>query len=135
MKRLLLICLLCSGTVFADERILEFHSDILVLRDGWIEVTERIKVRAENQRIQRGIYRDLPTEYTDSLGNDHVVVIKAQGVMRNGQPEAFHGSDYYNGVRFYFGSSDRFVEIGEHTYEFSYRASRMLGYFKQHDEL
>lgn len=135
MKRLLLICLLCSAAALADERILEFHSDILVLRDGWIEVTERIKVRAENKRIQRGIYRDLPTEYTDSLGSDHVVVIEALGVMRNGEPEAFHSSDYYNGVRIYFGSSDRLLEVGEHTYEFSYRASRMLGYFEQHDEL
>lgn len=135
MKRLLLIGLLWSASALADERILAFHSDILVRQDGWIEVTERITVRAENKRIQRGIYRDLPTEYTDSLGNDHVVVIEALGVLRNGQPEAFHASDYYNGVRFYFGQSDRFVEVGEHSYEFRYRASRMLGYFEQHDEL
>jgi hypothetical protein len=41
----------------ADERILEFHSDITVMQDGWIEVTEMIRVRAEGDRIRRGIYR------------------------------------------------------------------------------
>jgi uncharacterized protein (TIGR04222 family) len=135
VKKLLLIGLLLSATALADERILEFHSDILVLRDGWIEVTERITVRAENKRIQRGIYRDIPTEYTDSLGNDHVVTLEPLSVLRNDQPEAFHATDYYNGVRIYFGRSDRFVAVGEHTYTFRYRASRMLGFFEQHDEL
>ena len=47
----------------ADERILEFHSDIRILQDGWIEVSETIRVRAEGNRIRRGIYRDFPTEY------------------------------------------------------------------------
>ena len=135
MKRLLLIGLLLSATALADERILEFHSDILVLPDGWIDVTERITVRAENKRIQRGIYRDIPTQYTDSLGNDHVVTLEPISVLRNDQPEAFHASDYYNGVRVYFGRSDRFVDVGEHSYTFRYRANRMLGFFGQHDEL
>ncbi|MDH4126028.1 MAG: DUF2207 domain-containing protein [Gammaproteobacteria bacterium] len=135
MKKALLICLLWAASGLADERILTFHSDILVLQDGWIEVTERITVRAENKRIQRGIYRDIPTQYTDSLGNDHVVVIEALSVRRNNQPEAFHGGDYFNGVRFYFGRAEHFIEVGEHTYEFRYRASRMLGFFEQHDEL
>ena len=27
----------------ADERILEFHSDIRILQDGWIEVNETIR--------------------------------------------------------------------------------------------
>ena len=50
----------------ADERILGFHSEIRVMSDGIIEVTETIKVRAEGNRIRRGIYRDFPTEYQDS---------------------------------------------------------------------
>ena len=38
--RALLLCLLWLPLVAtADERILEFHSDILVLDGGWIEVT------------------------------------------------------------------------------------------------
>ena len=40
-----------------------------------------------------------------------------------------------NGVRTYFGSADRMLPAGEHTYVFNYRADRMLGYFAEHDEL
>jgi uncharacterized membrane protein YgcG len=135
LKKILLFCLLLSSAVLADERILEFHSDIVVMKDGWIEVTERIKVRAEQKRIQRGIYRDFPTEYKDKLGNDHVVAFEPLTVLRNDEPEAFHTNDHYNGIRVYFGSSNRLVAPGEHTYTFRYRASRMLGFFEQHDEL
>ena len=46
MKRLLVCLLLLSVQALADERILEFHSEILVISDGWIDVTETIKVRA-----------------------------------------------------------------------------------------
>ncbi len=105
------------------------------MQDGWIEVTEHIKVRAEGNRIKRGIYRDFPTDYQDKLGNDHVVSFEPLAVLRNDAPEDFHPSDYYNGVRVYFGSSSRWIDHGIHDYTFRYRASRMLGYFEQHDEL
>ena len=135
MKRLLLLWLLLSSAAAADERILEFHSDILVRRDGWIDVTETITVRAESKRILHGIYRDFPTDYRDNFGNKHVVAFKPLQVLRNDLPEAYHASEYYNGVRVYFGSADRYVDAGEHTYTFRYRAGRMLGFFVKHDEL
>ena len=119
----------------ADERILSFHSDIVVMQDGWIEVTETIRVRAEGNRIRRGIYRDFPTEYFDKLGNRYEVDMKPLAVLRNDRSESFHSQGYRNGVRTYFGSSDRFIEHGIHTYAFRYRASRMLGFFEAHDEL
>ena len=58
--RLALLLLALPLSVLADERILSFHSDIRVMTDGMIEVTERITVRAEGKRIRRGIYRDFP---------------------------------------------------------------------------
>jgi hypothetical protein len=119
----------------ADERILEFHSDITVMRDGWIEVTETIRVRAEGDRIRRGIYRDFPTEYFDKLGNRYLVDFQPLAVLRNDAPESFHSVEDRNGVRTYFGRSDRYIEHGIHTYRFRYRASRMLGFFEDHDEL
>jgi len=119
----------------ADERILEFHSDITVRQDGWIEVTETIRVRAEGDRIRRGIYRDFPTEYFDKLGNRYVVDFQPFAVFRNEAREPFKIVEYRNGVRTYFGRSDRFIDQGVHTYQFRYRASRMLGFFEDHDEL
>ena len=135
MKRLALLLLLLPIWAAADERILSFHSDILVMSDGWIEVTETIRVRAEGGRIRRGIYRDLPTEYRDKFNNKYVVRIEPLAVLRNDRVEAFHTVDTGDGIRTYFGRSDRFIEHGEHTYTFRYRASRILGFFEGHDEL
>ncbi|MGI9249553.1 MAG: DUF2207 domain-containing protein [Woeseiaceae bacterium] len=136
MKRftaVLLLLLPLAGS--ADERILNFDSEIRVMVDGTIEVTETIMVRAEGNRIKRGIYRDFPTEYEDRLGNDYNIVFTPLAVLRNGSPEASHSQSIRRGVRTYFGSANRFIEHGVHTYTFRYRASRMLGFFADHDEL
>ena len=136
MKRLLLVCLLLlPAAAIADERILKFHSDIVILPDGWIDVTETITVRAEGKRIRRGIYRDFPTEYYDRLGNRYEVDFKLLSLLRNGTAEASHTQRMRNVVRVYFGSADRYLNSGDHTYAFRYRASRMLGFFEEHDEL
>ena len=135
MKRLAAFLLLLSFAAHADERILEFHSDILIMQDGWIDVTETIRVRAEGNRIRRGIYRDFPTEYRDRRGNNYEVGFEVLSVLRDGAVEDFHSQGIRDGVRVYFGSSNRYLNSGEHTYTFRYRASRMLGFFENHDEL
>jgi len=136
MKKLLaLLCMLLPLVAQADERILSFQSDIRVMTDGIIEVTETIRVRAEGQRIKRGIYRDFPTDYEDRFGNEYHVSFEPLAVQKNGQPEPWHAQDIRRGVRVYFGSADRYLEPGEYTYRFRYRASRMLGFFDDHDEL
>lgn len=136
MKRLCLLTLLLLPLIsLADERILEFDSEILVFDSGWIEVTETIKVRAEGNRIQRGIYRDFPTRYRDVYGNSHEVAYEPLTVLRNDAREDFHTRRRDNGIRTYFGSSNRTLAPGIHTYTFRYRANRMLGFFDEHDEL
>ncbi len=129
-----MLALLLPLCAHADERILGFHSDIRVMTDGMIEVTETIRVRAEGNRIKRGIYRDFPTEYEDRFGNEVKITFKPLAVMRNDRPEAFHTQAVRRGVRTYFGQSDRLIDAGEHTYVFRYRANRMLGFFAEHDE-
>ena len=119
----------------ADERILNFHSDIVVHESGWILVTETITVRAEGKRIRRGIYRDFPTKYRDVYGNSHEVAYEPLTVLRNEAREDFHTRERDNGIRTYFGSSNRRLAAGIHTYIFRYRANRMLGFFEDHDEL
>ncbi len=135
MKGFLCLLLSLPLVTLADERILDFRSDVLVRQDGWIEVTETIRVRAEGARIRRGIYRDFPTEYEDSYGNSHVVDYQPLAVLRNDAPEVFRSEKLSNGVRTYFGSPDRFLETGVHVYIYRYRANRMLGFFEAHDEL
>ena len=52
------VALATSGAL-ADERILSWHSEIVVEKSGDLLVTETITVRAERNRIRRGIFRDL----------------------------------------------------------------------------
>ena len=134
-KLTIVLALLLSASVWADERILSFHSDVRVFTDGIIEVTETIQVRAEGNQIRRGIYRDFPVEYEDRLGNIYKVTVDPLGVQRNEMPESFHVVRNRRDARTYFGSSDRLIEPGIHTYTYRYRVNRLLGFFQEHDEL
>jgi hypothetical protein len=62
-----------------SEGILDYHSDIRVNADGSMVVTETIHVESAGKQIRHGIYRDLPTSYTDRLGNRYVVGFGAPG--------------------------------------------------------
>src|SRR3989344_9372600 len=57
----------------ATERISLFKSDITVNPDGTLLVSETIKVHAQGDQIRRGIVREIPTRYKDSLGNNVAV--------------------------------------------------------------
>ncbi len=88
---LLAVCLLLlTVTAAADERILEYRSDIHVHEDGQLTITERIRVRAEGKNIKRGIYRDFPTRYRDRAGNYVNVEFSPLSVHRNGNAESWH---------------------------------------------
>ncbi|MDQ2077761.1 DUF2207 domain-containing protein [Marinimicrobium sp. ABcell2] len=131
---LLLLIFLCAP-VAAQERILNFHSDIQVLPSGELEVTETIRVRAEGNRIRRGIYRDFPTRYHDRLGNRVMVEFEPLGVERDGKPEPWFTENLPNGVRINTGD-DRFLPTPlETTYTLRYRTDRQMGFFDNYDEL
>jgi len=127
--------LLSTGFVFADERILDYHSDILIHTDGSLMVTETIRVQAEGNNIRRGIFRDFPTRYKDRYGNHYQVGLDVLDVQRNGAPEPFHTENRANGVRIYIGSADRMVANGVHEYRLRFHTNRQLGFFEDYDEL
>jgi uncharacterized membrane protein YgcG len=131
-----LLCALLSVTgIRADERILDYRSEIAVQPDGVLRVTETLRVRAEGQQIRRGIYRDFPTRYTDRFGNRVVVDFTPLSVRRDGASEPWRAERHANGVRVYAGSANRLLEPGVHEYELVYTTNRQLGYFERHDEL
>jgi uncharacterized membrane protein YgcG len=135
MRLLVALALCCVRAAAADERILDYHSDIRVLTDSGVEVTETIRVRAEGVRIKRGIFREFPTIYTDDGGERTTVSFEVRGVRRDGASEAYRLERRANGVVVYAGQADRFVSPGEHVYEIRYRTDRQLGFFDDHDEL
>ena len=71
----------------------------------------------------------------DAYGNRVEVDYRPRSVSRNGSDEDYFSKSLSNGVRTYFGSENRLLPNGIHTYEFRYRADRMLGFFAEHDEL
>ncbi|MEE9551449.1 MAG: DUF2207 domain-containing protein [Gammaproteobacteria bacterium] len=135
--RLLITLLLSVITAFvhAEERIHNYHSDIIIDSNGDMKVTETITVNAEGNKIKRGIYRDFPTKYKDRLGNNYKVGFSIDHIMRNDRTEDYHIKNMSNGVRIYLGSKDRYLKKGIHRYTISYRTNRQLGFFDSHDEL
>jgi uncharacterized membrane protein YgcG len=119
----------------AQERILQFVSDVMVERNGDLSVTETIRVQAEGREIRRGILRDFPTIYTGANGVRVEVGFEVQSVTRDGAPENFTTEQLANGVRLRIGSADRVLTNGPHTYDIRYRTTRQIGFFADYDEL
>jgi uncharacterized membrane protein YgcG len=131
----LLGLLAVNSSVHASEGIGSFDSTIKVLRDGSLEVHERIVVTAEGDRIRRGIYRDFPTIYQAADGRQIVVGFVFATATRDGHPEPWRTENQSNGVRVYLGSASVMLNSGEHVYELEYHTDRQMGFFADHDEL
>ncbi|HEY0662326.1 MAG TPA: DUF2207 domain-containing protein [Lysobacter sp.] len=130
-----LLALLFTAPLTAQERILSYDSVVDVRADGSLDVTERITVRAEGNSIRRGIYRDFPTRYRDRYGNRVVVGFQMLDVQRNGRTEPWFTERMANGVRINTGNDDFLPVPADHTFTLRYRTTRQLGFFADHDEL
>lgn len=124
-----------SSQAANTEKILLFHSHITVHSDSSMTVRETIKVQSAGIEIKRGIYRDFPTRYKDSFGNQYVVDFNVIEVLRDGIPEGYHFNDLSNGKRVYIGKENVFLSPGKYTYTLVYKTNRQLGFFRDHDEL
>ncbi|HET8941604.1 MAG TPA: DUF2207 domain-containing protein [Rudaea sp.] len=119
----------------ADERILDYHADIVINGDGSMTVAEHIRVHAEGYRIRHGIYRDFPTDYRDPHGNRYVVGFDVLGAQRDGVDESWRTESRSNGVRVYLGDKNTTLMPSDHDYVLTYSTNRQLGFFPGHDEL
>ena len=137
MKRFLcaLVLSLSSSAGFAQERIVDFASDVSIGADGSLLVVETIVVQVEGQQIKRGIFRDFPTRYENHRGITVVVPFEVLNVQRDGSAEPFKVEPLSNGMRVRIGNPGVMLPRGQHTYRISYRTGRQLGFFDQHDEL
>jgi len=135
VKLCLLLLLLLSAPLAAEEYIESFHSDIEVRRNGDLQVTETILVRAEGKSIRRGIFRDFPTRYKRDDGRELVVGFEVLAVTRDGHPEPFDTRNHANGKRVYIGEQNVFLSPGFYEYKISYLTTRQLGFFDDFDEL
>lgn len=130
-----LLLLALPAAAHAEERILHYLSDVQVQPDSSLQVTETIDVRAENDRINHGIYRDFPTRYRGPRGSQVRVGFEFEGATLDGAPVPAAVEPVGNGVRIKLGDADKIVDVGEHSYVLKYRATRQIGRFKDYDEL
>jgi uncharacterized membrane protein YgcG len=117
------------------ERILSFDSETVIHPEGDIVVTETIQVQSLGDKIQRGIYRDFPTQYKDRKGLSKTVGFTVLKVLRDQKPEAYHTEKLGNGMRVYIGQKSVLLPPGVYTYTLTYRTDRQIGFFKDYDEL
>ena len=118
-KLCLLLLLLLSTPLAAEEYIESFHSDIEVRRNGDLLVTETILVRAEGKSIRRGIFRDFPTRYRRGDGRDLVVGFEALTVTRDGHAEPFDIRNQATGKRVYIGHKNVYLSPVFYEYQIS----------------
>jgi len=130
-----LVLTLLSGFCFANERILDFASDVSIESDGTLLVVETIVVQVEGQQIKRGIFRDFPTRYEDRRGATAVIPFEVLSVQRDGAVEQYKVEPLTNGMRVRIGNPQMTLPRGPHEYLISYRTGRQLGFFERHDEL
>lgn len=119
----------------ADERILNFASDIAVQSDGRVLVTETIEVRSEGKQIRRGIYRDFPVVYRGRFNERIKVDFNVLSVTRDGGNEPYFIERNGNTARLYIGREDAFVQPGRIAYTITYETNRQVGHFENHDEI
>ncbi len=128
---LALTALACSDQ--ADERILSWHSKIVVEKSGDLVVTETITVRAEGNRIKRGIFRDIPRLREGQKGKNPFEVLS---VKRDGKKENYRTEKIgQGGIRIRIGRAEVFLDPGSYTYEITYRTGRQLYFEKKRDAL
>ncbi len=129
-----LLLLIAATSAQAEERIQRFISDVQIQKDSSLGVTETIDVRAEHNRINRGIYRDFPTRYRGRNGSQVRVGFTFRGATMDGMPVHAWTETIPNGVRVLTGT-DEFIPIGDHRYVIRYSTTRQVGRFKDYDEL
>ena len=116
------------------ERIIDFHTDIVVDTTSKITVTEKIKVKTNNQQIQRGIFRTLPIK-RNIQEKSFFVKYKIKSVKRDNKKEPYHTVHENNNFVIYIGDEDVYLQSGVYEYEIVYETFRQIGFFDDFDEL
>jgi len=119
---------------YTYEHIEYLNSTIEVLTNGYLNITEEIKVYAAGVDIVHGIYRDIPTDYWKGpLPYNVDLIVKL--IKKDGVNEPYHISKLNNGTRIYIGDSNINLEHGFYTYTIEYVMGPMVGFFNNYDEI
>jgi len=104
-------------------RVVDFHSDIRIARNGELSVTERITLEVDDRQPHSVLRRELLAP---------IVVVD---VIRNGHPEPWLLEPDGDGARLRIGKPGAALPHGRHTYQIAYRSQRQVRFLDAHDEL
>jgi hypothetical protein len=122
--------------VLAAEEIRSYDSAVTLETNGTVDVVETIAINAEGTEVRHGIYRDIPTDFTDFAKVEVTSDLAVVGVTRDGSAEPFVVLDRPAGFkRVRIGSADVTVPSGVHTYVIHYTMTRIGRAYTDHDEL
>ena len=117
------------------ERIINFHSDIVVDTTGMTHVTESIRVFANGNDIKRGIVRSIPVYRTDRYGKKKKVKVDIISVLCNGREENYKTENAGDNKEIYIGNPDVYLKSGVYEYIITYKSSGQVGFFDDYDEI
>ena len=130
------ILFLCfSGFLFSKEKILQYKTELSLIADGSLLIVENITVKAEGNKIQRGITREFPTKYKNKLGDNINIDFEIIEILKNNITESFFVKNKPNGKIIYIGNKDQFLKPGNYAYTLKYKINRQVGFFENYDEI
>lgn len=133
-KKLLLLFLLSCMVSHAQEKIYSFHAQLHVQKNALLTVTENIKIRAEGDVFQHGIFRSFPLNR--NINNRNVrIEYDVLSVSKNGKTEPFFTQEKGDEFYLYIGDKDTNLAHGDYAYEIVYSSEQQIGYFSDYDEL
>ncbi|POF34779.1 DUF2207 domain-containing protein [Roseibium marinum] len=131
----LFLVIVAGSNSHAEERIKRYVSTVEVAGDGTLSVTETITVKAEGDKIERGIFRDFPLQAEGPNGRLYEVGFKLLSVKQDGQPAPHFTRRNSKGIRIYIGEEHVLLEPGDYTYTIEYETDRQIRFFDDHDEV
>lgn len=129
------LLILFPSSSFAQEnwQIDKFQSNISVLGDGNVRITETIDVDFGSLQ-KHGIFRDLPYVYQSEDGGKIYTKITVAGVFRDNLSTRYEVSKSGGFMRLKIGEPSLTIS-GKHEYKIEYLAAGILRSFADHDEL
>jgi hypothetical protein len=123
-----------AAPAHAAEKILAFDLVAELHRNGSLDMVENITVKAEGDHFKRGLFRDIPTRYRDSLGNQVSMRLAINGIEKDGHPEPYRVEQRDNGIRIHAGDQGRLLTAGKYRYTLRYTVKRAIGFYDGYDE-
>jgi uncharacterized membrane protein YgcG len=117
------------------ERIDRFDVSARLDSDAALTVTEKLSLNAAGVNIVHGLIRAIPVRYRDSSGHTVTVGLEVLSAELDGQKTEWKESREGRGVYIRIGSADKVLSAGPHTLELTYRTTKQIGFFEDHDEL